>query len=77
MALVTVKLVEDRTHGTIEKLRKFFPKAVIVCEPNGWDATITIPDRQLDLLEMFEQTQVRLNGKPWASKEVENGQDSN
>ena len=72
--LVTVKLVEYRTHGTIEKLRKFFPKAVIVCEPNGWDATITIPDRQLDLLEMFEQTQVRLNGKPWASKEVENGQ---
>ena len=77
MALVTVKLVEYRTHGTIEKLRLFFPKAVIVCEPNGWDATITIPDRQLDLLEMFEQTQVRLNGKPWASKEVENGQDSN
>jgi hypothetical protein len=71
--LVTVKLTEYRTHGTIEKLRKFFPKAVIVCEPNGWDATITIPDRQLDLLEMFEQTQVRLNGKPWANKEVTNG----
>ena len=69
-----VKLIEYRTHGVIEKLRRFFPKAVIVCEPNGWNATITIPDRQLDLLEMFEQTQVRLNGKPWASKEVENGQ---
>jgi hypothetical protein len=72
--LVKVILTEYRSHGTIEKLRRFFPKAEIVCEPNGWNATIVLPARQLDLLEMFEQTQVRLNGKPWVTKEVTNGQ---
>ena len=72
--LVKVILTEYRSHGVIEKLRKFFPKATIECEPNGWDATITLPARQLDLLEMFEQTQVRLNGKPWVTKEIQNGQ---
>ena len=66
-----VKLIEYRTHGTIEKLRRFFPKAEIVCEPNGWNATIALPDRQLDLLRMFEVTQTRLNGKPWVSMEVQ------
>ncbi len=72
--LVKVTLVEYRTHGTIEKLRRFFPKATIECEPNGWNATIVLPARQLELLEMFEETQVRLNGKPWVTKEVTNGQ---
>ncbi len=75
--LVTVKLIEYRTHGTIEKLRKFFPKAVVVCEPNGWDATITLPDRQLGMLEMFEATQVSLGARPWHAMEVQDGQDSN
>jgi hypothetical protein len=71
MPLITVRLVEYRTHGTIEKLRVFFPKAVIVCEPNGWDATITMPDRQMDLLKMFEATQVRLGARPWHAMEVQ------
>lgn len=73
--LVTVKLIEYRTHGTIEKLRKFFPKATIECEPNGWDAAITLPDRQLDLLRMFEATQVRLGARPWHAMEVEDAQE--
>lgn len=68
--LVKVILTEYRSHGTIEKLRRFFPKAEIECEPNGWNASITLPARQLELLEMFEQTQVRLNGKPWVTKEI-------
>ena len=72
--LVTVTLVEYRTHGTIEKLRRFFPKAEIVCEPNGWNATITLPVRQLDLLRMFEATQLRLGGRPWHAMEVQDGQ---
>ena len=72
-----VKLIEYRTHSVIEKLRRFFPKAVIVCEPNGWNATISLPERQMDMLRMFEVTQTRLNGKPWVSMEVQDGQDSN
>jgi hypothetical protein len=75
MALVTVTILEYRTHGTIEKLRKFFPKAEIVCEPNGWNATITMPDRQLDLLRMFEATQLRLGARPWHAMEVQNAQE--
>ena len=75
--LVTVRLIEYRTHGVIEKLRKFFPKAVVVCEPNGWDATITMPERQLDMLKMFEATQVSLGARPWHAMEVQDGQDSN
>lgn len=75
MPLVTVSLIEYRTHGTIEKLRRFFPKAVIVCEPNGWDATITMPDRQLEMLEMFESTMVRLGSRPWVRREVRNAQE--
>lgn len=73
--LVKVILTEYRSHGVIEKLRRFFPKAEIVCEPNGWNATITLPDRQMDLLKMFEATQVRLNGKPWVAMEVQNAQE--
>jgi hypothetical protein len=73
--LVKVILTEYRTHGVIEKLRRFFPKAEIVCEPNGWNATITLPARQLDLLKMFEATQVRLGARPWHAMEVRDGQD--
>jgi len=73
--LVTVKLIEYRTHGTIEKLRKFFPKATIECEPNGWNASITLPDRQMDMLKMFEATQVRLGARPWHAMEVQNEND--
>jgi len=72
--LVKVILTEYRSHGTIEKLRRFFPKAEIVCEPNGWNASITLPDRQLDLLKMFEATQVRLGARPWHAMEVQNGE---